>query len=669
RERVLAWIEREVFLFDPSKPDPGRVTIRRLNRAEYDNTIRDLTGIDFDPAKDFPADDTGYGFDNIGDVLTLSPVLLEKYLTAANEIVSKALGPTGSMVKARRIPASRLRGDGSNDGDFVNLFTSGVTEAKASFPRPGDYRLRVQAYASRAGSELAKMQIRLSGKAIKTFEVKEEHPASGIYEAKVKVEQPGDRRVQVAFINDYYDPKNPNPNRRDRNLYVEWIEIVPPAERRTGDSTSRNRILPERPREMDDRTYAGVIFRGFATRAFRRPANTKEVDGLLGLYDLAIEQGDDWEQAIRVPLKAILVSPNFLFRGEFQPNPNNPNKVHDVDDFALASRLSYFLWSSMPDKELFDHAFGGTLRDNLRRQIRRMVSDPKAQALASNFAGQWLQLRDLDIVTPDPTRFPRFDDKLRVSMRKETETMFHHVLAENRSLLEFLTADYTFVDDNLARHYALPGKFSDEFTKVSLQGTDRGGLLTHASILTVTSNPTRTSPVKRGKWVLDNLLGTPPKDPPEDVPELEENTRSEKGLTLREQMQQHSEDARCAICHSSMDPLGFAMENFNAVGLWRAREHGKPIKTEGKLPTGESFDGAVELQRLLARVRRESFVRCVAEAMLIYALGRGLEYYDRPALDDICEKVRIRGYRFSSLIEAIVESIPFQKRRGDSLGG
>ena len=323
----------------------------------------------------------------------------------------------------------------------------------------------------------------------------------------------------------------------------------------------------------------------------------------------------------------------------------------------------------MPDKELFDHAFRGTLRKNLRRQVRRMLLDPKAQSLANDFAGQWLQLRDLDLVTPDSGRFPQFDDKLRVSMRKETETMFHYLLAENRSILEFLTADYTFVNDRMARYYALPGNYSDKFTKASLRGTYRGGLLTHASILTVTSNPTRTSPVKRGKWVLDNLLGTPPKDPPEDVPELEENTRSEKGLTLREQMQQHSMDARCASCHSSMDPLGFSMENFNAIGLWRAREHGKLIKTDGKLPTGESFDGAVELQRLLARVRRDSFVRCVAEAMLIYALGRGLEYYDRPALDEICEKVKLRGYQFASLIEAIAESIPFQKRRGDPLPG
>ncbi|MGE4551077.1 MAG: DUF1592 domain-containing protein [Opitutales bacterium] len=669
RERVMIWIEREVFLFDPSKPDPGRVTIRRLNRTEYDNTIRDLTGVDFHPAKDFPADDTGYGFDNIGDVLTLSPVLLEKYLTAADRIVEKALGPVGSVAKPRKIRATDLRGDGSNDGDFVNLYTQGMTKAKTSFPRAGEYRLRVQAYASRAGNELAKMQIRLSGKTVRTFEVKEESPSSGVYEVKVQVDRPGDREVQVAFINDFYDPKNSNPQRRDRNLYVEWVEVVPPPERKTDGSKSRNVILPERPAELDDRAYAGVVFRKFASRAFRRPATTDELEGLLGLYDAASAHGDDWEQAVRVTLKAMLVSPNFLFRGEFQPNPNNPKKVHDVDEFALASRLSYFLWSSMPDKELFDHAFRGTLRKNLRRQVRRMLMDPKAQSLANNFAGQWLQLRDLDLVTPDPNRFPQFDDKLRVSMRKETETMFHYLLAENRSILEFLTADYTFVDDRMARYYALPGSYSDKFTKASLRGTYRGGLLTHASILTVTSNPTRTSPVKRGKWVLDNLLGTPPKDPPEDVPELEENTRSEKGLTLREQMQQHSRDARCASCHSSMDPLGFSMENFNAIGLWRAREHGKLIKTDGKLPTGESFDGAVELQRLLARVRRDSFVRCVAEAMLIYALGRGLEYYDRPALDEICEKVKLRGYQFSSLIEAISESIPFQKRRGDPLPG
>ncbi|MBG28727.1 MAG: hypothetical protein CMI31_01825 [Opitutae bacterium] len=667
RELVMQWIEREVFLFDPSKPDPGRVTIRRLNRTEYDNTIRDLTGVDFHPAKDFPADDTGYGFDNIGDVLTLSPVLLEKYFAAADEIVDKALGSANIPSKSHKIGANRLRGDGSRSGDFITLSMNGVTRARMSFPRVGEYRLRVQAYGSRAGKELAKMQIRLSGKTLATFEVKEESPATGMYEAKAKIDRPGDREVEVAFINDFYDPRNSNPRLRDRNLYVEWVEVVPPPDRRNKASSSRNLILPDRPDQLDDKDYAGLVFRKFASRAFRRPATSTELEGILGLYDTAISQGDDWEQAIRLPLKAMLISPNFLFRGEFQPSPNNPKKVHEVDEFALASRLSYFLWSSMPDKELFDHAFNGTLRKNMRRQIRRMLRDPKAKSLASNFAGQWLQLRDLDLVTPDPKRFPQFDDKLRGSMRRETETMFHYMLSENRSILDFLTADYTFVDERLARFYALPGKYSEKFTKASLRGTYRGGILTHASILTVTSNPTRTSPVKRGKWVLDNLLGTPPKDPPENVPELEENTRSEKGLTLREQMQIHSEDARCASCHTVMDPLGFSMENFNAIGLWRAREHGKLITTDGKLPTGESFEGAVELQRLLARVRRESFVRCVAEAMLIYALGRGLEYYDRPALDEIYEKVEIRGFQFNSLIEAIAESIPFQKRRGDPL--
>jgi hypothetical protein len=513
------------------------------------------------------------------------------------------------------------------------------------------------------------MEIRLSGKRKGEFSVKEQPPATGLYEVKINVDRKGPQEVEVAFTNDFWDPKNPNPERRDRNLYVAWVEVVSPPEQGTGDTETRTRILLERPPNTDDREYAEIVLRSFAFRAFRRPTTTDELTGLMSLFDLAIESGDDWEQAIRVPLKAVLISSHFLFRGEFQPHPDDSKKIHDLDEFALASRLSYFLWNSMPDKELFDHAFRGALRKNLRRQVRRMVLDPKAQALTSNFAGQWLQLRDLDMVTPDPRRFPKFDDKLRVSMRRETETMFHYVLSENRSLLEFLTADYSFIDDRLARHYALPGKFSDEFTRVSLRGTDRGGILTHASILTVTSNPTRTSPVKRGKWVLDNLLGAPPKDPPEDVPELEENIRSEKGLTLREQMQQHSEDVRCATCHSSMDPLGFALENFNAIGLWRAREHGKLIQTAGKLPTGESFDGGVELQRLLARVRRESFVRCVVEAMLVYALGRGLEYYDRPALDEICAKVKIRGYRFSALIEAIAESVPFQKTRGDSSPG
>lgn len=667
REEILAWIEQVVFKLDPSKPDPGRVTIRRLNRVEYDNTIGELLRIDFKPAEDFPADDSGYGFDNIGDVLTISPVLLEKYFAAADKALEQALGATTSPAKSSRIPASSFRGDGSNDGDFVNLYTNGVTRTRVLFPESGEYRLRVKAYATRAGNELAKMEIRLSGRRLGTFSVKEQPPDSGWYEVKAQVDRKGPQDLQIAFPNDFYDPKNRNPRLRDRNLYVESLEVVPPSTPSTSAAESRGRILVKRHPGMDDEAYAKNVLRGFVGRAFRRPPSAEELQGLFKLYQDAAKHGDDFEQAIRVPLKATLLSPNFLFRGEYQPNPSNPAQVHEVDEFALASRLSYFLWSSMPDDELFRHAIRGTLRKNLTDQVERMLRDPKASALGSNFAGQWLQLRDLELITPDPNRFPEFDEKLKISMRRETEAFFHYLLSEDRPLSDFLTGNYTFVNERLARFYGLKGDFSDKFEWASLRGTNRGGILTHASVLTITSNPTRTSPVKRGKWVLDNILGAPPKEPPEDVPELNEETDSEKGLTLREQMQKHSSDARCATCHTAMDPLGFALENFNAIGRWRSHERGKPLSAAGQLPTGERFDGALELQRLLIKDRRDSFVRCLTEAMLTYALGRGLEYYDRMAIDGICHQVKKNGYGFSSLVVAIVESVPFQKRRGDPL--
>jgi hypothetical protein len=374
-----------------------------------------------------------------------------------------------------------------------------------------------------------------------------------------------------------------------------------------------------------------------------------------------------FENSIQITLQAVLVSPHFLFRGEFQPEPGNPKRLHPIDDFALASRLSYFLWSSMPDDELFRQAERGRLRRNLESQVRRMLRDPKASAFVENFAGQWLQLRNLDLVTPDAKQFPDFDEDLRKAMRKETEMFFGYILREDRSVLEFIDANYTFANERLARFYGVPGLKGHAFRRVSLKDSRRGGLLTQASILTITSNPTRTSPVKRGKWVLENLLGTPPPPPPPNVPELKEGKEAVLSGTLRQRMEQHRANPNCASCHARMDPIGFGFENYDAIGAWREKDGEFSIEASGKLVSGESFNGAAEFKRILLKQKRDEFVRCLTEKLLTYALGRGLEYYDRCAVDQITKNLAANRYKLSSLVVEVIKSAPFQMRRGEAV--
>jgi mono/diheme cytochrome c family protein len=528
--RVTRWAKDVLAANDcTGGKDPGRVTLRRLNRAEYNNTIRDLVGIRFEPAEDFPADDVGYGFDNIGDVLTLPPLLMEKYLAAAEKIVTLALAD----------PAARGR-----------LF----------------------------------------------------------------LHQPG------------------------------------------GEQTGE--------------PYARKILEDFTRRAYRRPVFPGELDRLVSLVKLAESQGDSFEEGIKVALQAVLVSPHFLFRVERDRRPpNSLNTVQPVGDFELASRLSYFLWSSMPDEELFALAKNGTLRKdgNLEAQVRRMLKDRKSNALVENFASQWLQTRNLKALNPDPGRFPDFDEPLRSAMLKETELFFEAVMRENRSLVDFLDADFTFVNERLARHYGIPGVVGPEFRRVSLAGTPRGGVLTQATILMVTSNPTRTSPVKRGKWILENILGTPPPPPPPDAGELKEDKEVELTGTLRQRMEQHRANPNCATCHQRMDPLGFGFENFDAVGAWRLRDGPFPVDASGTLPDGRTFQGPRELKAML-KTRANEFSRCLTEKMLIYALGRGLEAHDRCTVDQVAGALAKDDHKFSTLVIEIVKSDPFQMRkvpRGD----
>ena len=669
RQLITTWIESKIFDCDCNHPDPGRVTIRRLNRAEYNNTIRDLVGVDFHPADDFPADDSGYGFDNIGDVLSLPPVLLEKYLAASEKILTKAVVTDLKAKPVQHFNADALDGTAPAEslGDGIKrLGREGNIFATVQFPHDGEFILRAKAYGEQAGPEPARMSFSLDDKELKKFDVKAVESAPEICELRLKVSA-GAHKFAAAYLNNYRNPKDPDPKNRDRNLVIHFLEVedTDPSQP-VALPESHKRIFFRQPMAETKHETAREIIGRFATRAFRRPVLKDELDRLMKLFELVDKQGETFEKSVKIALEAVLVSPHFLFRGELQTDPGNPKSIHPIDEFALASRLSYFLWSSMPDDELFAEAGRGTLRKHLEPQIKRMLKDPKTAALVDNFSGQWLQIRNLKLVAPDKKLFPEFDDSLRAAMAEETERFFADIMQQDRSVLDFLDADYSFINGRLAKLYGIEGVEGDEFRRVSLKGTHRGGLLTQAGILTVSSTPTRTSPVKRGKWVLENLLGTPPPPPPPDVPELKEGKEAALTGTLRQRMEQHRVNPICASCHARMDPIGFGLENFNGIGEWRDKEGEFAIDPAGKLVTGETFNGPDDLKTILLKSRRDDFVHCLTEKMLTYALGRGLEYYDKCAVDEITKRLAKNRYRFSTLISEVVKSTPFQMRRGET---
>lgn len=677
-DRFTGWVDATLAKFDcKSQADPGRVTIHRLNRAEYNNTIRDLVGVDFRPADDFPSDDVGYGFDNNSDVLTLPPLLFEKYLDAAEKIAEQAIvaGPLGSPGPVKTwetedLPASA---GGHPVGDSGRVLPSvGTIATTHLFPRDGEYLLRARAYGQQAGPEPAKMAFLIDGKPLKVVEVAAVEKDPQVYEYRARL-RGGRRTFAVAFTNDYYDEKAADPKDRDRNLVVDSLEVQGPAI--TGNDPkpdSHRRILFKTATKEDRSEVAREVIERFATRAFRRPVSSGEVARLVKFVDLAVQNGDGFERGIQVAVEAVLVSPQFLFRVETSTGPKGGKrdakkapKAWPLNDFEFASRLSYFLWSSMPDDELFSLALRGKLRegDNLEVQVRRMLRDPKAKALVENFADQWLQIRNLKTVNPDRAKFPTFDEPLRSAMLTETERFFEALIREDRSVLDLIDADFTFLNERLAKHYGIAGVKGEGFRRVSVKGTERGGLLTQASILTVTSNPSRTSPVKRGKWILEQVLGTPPPPPPPDVPVLKDDKGGALKGTLRQRMIQHRANPNCASCHARMDPLGFGFENFDALGAWRDKDGGEPVDPSGVLPSGQKFRGPKELKSIL-KGRRNEFTRCLAEKLLTYGLGRGVEYYDACALDTIVEATAKNGFRFSRLVLEVVKSEPFQKRKG-----
>jgi len=671
REALIAWTKGALSLVDCSGPaNPGRVTLRRLNRVEYQNTVRDLLGVEYKPAADFPADDVGYGFDNIGDVLSLPPVLMEKYLDAAEVIAARAVAAEQPKSQLdRRVPASQLAATAGGGGTRTRwdrvLTSNGELYAHIDVPAHGKYRLRALVYGDQAGGEPVKLQFRVDGKpagpviATKSTAGRPEHVS-----AETKLE-PGRRRIGVAFLNDYYNPGARDRRQRDRNLIVNYVEITGPLDAPAKTDLGQRRVFVARPSDkLSPPNAARQILTHLAGRAYRRPATQAEIERLLKLFEIGRQKGKSFEAGIELAVQAVLVSPHFLFRVEVDPDENDADGVRTLSDHEMATRLSYFLWSSMPDEELLTLASKGELRrgDTLARQVKRMLANDRAESLATHFAVQWLELRNLDDMEPDQRRFPTFSKKLAADMEREAELFFADVIRRDRPITDLLSSQDTFVNERLARHYGLKNVSGEEFRRVSLAGTARGGVLTMAGVLTVTSNPTRTSPVKRGKWVLENLLGEPPPPPPANVPELEEGEQVELKGTLRERLVQHRTKASCAACHKLMDPLGFALENFDAVGRWRDKEHGRPIDAAAELPTGEKISGAADLRQVLLKTKKERFVRCFVEKLLTYALGRGLEYYDRCAVDKIVAAAKTADYRFSAVVEAIVESEPFQKR-------
>jgi Protein of unknown function (DUF1588)/Protein of unknown function (DUF1587)/Protein of unknown function (DUF1585)/Protein of unknown function (DUF1595)/Protein of unknown function (DUF1592)/Planctomycete cytochrome C len=609
------------------RPDPGRVTAHRLNRYEYNNTIRDLLAVDFKPAKDFPADDSGYGFDNIGDVLSLSPTLMEKYLAAAEQIAKKAIA-------ADPLPKptiDRLKADLSSA--HPEWF-----EGKRSIGYQGDYEVRIAiaGQSTKNISHLLKLAITIDGQDHGDFEVDTAADKKRGFDVRLPL-MTGDHVFRAALTTAEEGYTIP--------FHVDHIEFrgpfnpVPPP-------------LPESHKRIFVCGHANgqhtpecsrLIVRELARRAFRRPVTDSDVEPYTKFIAMAQDEGDSFEQGVRVALEAILVSPEFLFRVERDADADKPAANHRISDFELATRLSYFLWSSMPDEELFRLAGQNTLHKQsvLEAQVRRMLNDPKSFALVENFGGQ-----------------------LRDSMRRETQLFFQSVIHDDRSILDFLDGKYTYLNERLAKHYGIAGVTGPEFRRVELTGDERSGVLTQASVLTVSSYAARTSPVLRGKFILENFLNAAPPPPPPDVPNLDES-KIGVAATVRQQFEAHRANPICASCHMRMDPLGFALENYDAIGRWRTHEGKFPIDSSGVMPDGRKFDGAAGMKSVLVG-DRDQFARALTEKILTYGLGRGLERYDNLAVQSISRRLRAKNYRFSALVLGVVESLPFEMRRGDA---
>ena len=667
RELVTQWLDQQLNSVDCDKVrNPGAVTIRRLNRLEYNNTIRDLFGIDFRPADDFPSDDVGEGFDNIGDVLTLSPLLMEKYLDAAEQVAERVvMVQDGENQEDREIALAsfKLTGSGVVRGGALAFVSKGEGQVILEAPFDGRYTIRLNLGADQAGSELAKMVFQIDQRPEQTMTISAMKGTPRDYDFDLQLKA-GKHSLRIGFVNDFYNPKATDPARRDRNLYCFQVNLIGPEVIPQEALTKLQKdILAVEVKPGSEATKAAArILTPIISRAFRRNVDPAHISAYGNLVNVVMNEDESFARGMQVALSSILVSPRFLFRVEGHREVKD--KVRTIDDYELASRLSYFLWSSMPDDRLLSLAFSGELKKPriLEGEVERMLIDPRASGLTEGFATQWLNLRNLDEVTPAP-KF-NFSDSIRLSMKTETMMFFEEVMRRNRSVIDFLDGKFTFVNEELAQHYGLENVSGDEFRLVSLTDTPRFGVLTHGSILTLTSQPNRTSPVMRGKWIMENILGTTPPDPPEDVPEIDEKKAESGESSFRQQLEIHRESVVCASCHNHMDPLGFGFENYDAVGRFRTRDGKFPVDPSGVLPTGEEFKGTEQLVKILTQ-REDEFARALTTRLLTFALGRGLEYYDRCAIDKITEAAKKDGYRFHSLVKQIVFSDPFLKRKID----
>jgi len=664
RQALIQWIDAQL---SGAEAGPGRVTLRRLNREEYHNTIRDLLAVDVNTSEDFPADETAYGFDTIADALSLPPLLMEKYLDSADKVMTKALagaeqGPPSKTLRGRQFSEHGDDVRGLDDGS-MGFYREGEAVTNVGFPADGDYTLRVKAVGEQAGPEPPRIAVSIDGQKVGEIAVK----ASGtpaLYEVKTAAKG-GSHQLALAYLNNYKDENNPDPKMRgDRNAFVSSVEVVGPAHLRKDMPESFKRIFTKLPQPGEEAKVARELIGNFAAKAYRRPVTADEVERLAKLADAAMADKAPFTEAVGVAIQAAISSPTFLFRWEMDPAAMKPGEVRNLGDYEVASRLSFFLWSSVPDQELTDLAAKGELlkNDNVRKQAERMLKDWRAGAFVRNFSSQWLQIRAIDEVNIDEKKFPQYTWQLREAMKEESRLFFDAIVHENRSIYDLLEANFTFVNQRLAELYGLPDVKGDKFQRVTLPaGSPRGGVLGQAAVMVATAMPTRTSPVIRGKWVLEQLLGTPPPPPPANVPPLEA-TKVDKDAPLRVRLEQHRQNPDCAVCHAKIDPVGFALENFDPIGQWRTQEGNNPIDTSGTLPNGKKIAGLADLKQY---VKGEKFARNLAQKMLTYALGRGLNRGDKAAVDTIMAQLKKDDYKITSLIESIVVSDPFLKRQRD----
>ena len=715
-DALAGWLEDQIDRHAAAHPDPGRTeAFHRLNRAEYANAIRDLLALDVDVTALLPADDIDeYGFDNMADVLTVSPALMERYLSAARKIGRLAVGetPLGPGTETYKVPILLMQDDRMSDD--VPFGSRGGIGIRHYFPVDGEYDLEIRLHRNyvnyvRGMGSRHELEVRLDGALVRTFVFGGEEPEGVQAPASYGGNQFGDPEweeymlyadanmrarfqatagphvVSVAFVRRFTEPEGVLQPRqsifavavnemRDGYAAVEHVAIGGPyTSTGPGDTPARRALFTCRPASAapaDEEACAREILTSLARRAYRRPIEAGDLATLMDFYRAGRSDGS-FDAGIQLALERVLIAPDFLFRVERDPVDIEPATAYALTDLEMASRLSYFLWSSGPDDELLHLAERGRLSDPeaLGRQARRMLADPRAKELVRNFAGQWLYLRNLRGAVPDALVFPEFDENLRDAFLQETELFVESLIREDRSVLDLLGADYTFVNERLAEHYGIPGVYGSHFRRVALDpavAERRGGIFGHGSLLTVTSYPNRTSPVLRGKWVLTNVLGTPPPPPPADVPDLPDRGEDGGAATVRDRLALHRESPACSVCHAPMDPLGLALENYDAVGKWRTTgETRQPIDASGNLPDGTAFEGPTGLRTLLLE-RRELFVGTLTEKLLAYALGRGPEHYDRPTVRAIARAAAEDDYRWSSIIVGIVQSTPFRMRRSQS---